>query len=95
MSLVESIRRKGHRVGLVGEMMSVDITLSPGSNPDTAKAWALKHEQELRRELVSEIQRVALLRDVFQDAKLKAVRGPDGNPVVGAVTVRVRVEEAG
>lgn len=93
MTLLRRLRAKGHLVTLEG--MAVVLDRAPGSDSETAKTWALKHEQELRRELVSEIQRFVLLREVFPDAKLKAVKGPDGAPVTGQVVIRVRVEEAG
>lgn len=92
MMLLRSLRAKGHEASLDG--MAVVLDLAPGSDSEVAKTWALKHEQELRRELVSECQHIARVQGVFPDAKLRAVKGPDGAPIVGQVLVRVRVEES-
>lgn len=85
-TLIASLRAKGHTVRLDG--MRVVVHLAPGADVATAERWARQHEAQLRAELVAEQhQLVGLTREVFTGGRVREVRGPDGEPVRGAVQV--------
>ncbi len=87
MTLLSALRSKGHAAKLAGDGLTVRITLAPGADAVTAEAWARQNEQQLRRELFSEIQAAVGVRSVFQDARIRAVKGPDGKEYKGKVEV--------
>lgn len=94
MSILRALRKRGHEVSL--EDLTVVVTCAPSSDFEVAEAWARKHEQELRAELVDETRKLCDLPSRRRrDGTLPKVLGPDGAPIVGQITVRVRVEEAG
>jgi len=59
-----------------------------GADVAKAEQWARTNEAQLRAELVSE-QHVAcgMAREIFVGGRVREVRGPDGEPVRGAVQV--------
>lgn len=86
-SLVSELRRRGHQVRLDG--LRVVLVLKAGADAVKAEQWARKHEQQLRAELVAEAYAaVGLAREVYQGARVREVRGPDGEPVRGEIEVR-------
>ncbi|MBK8998087.1 MAG: hypothetical protein IPM35_20375 [Myxococcales bacterium] len=85
-SLIGQLRAKGHQVRLDG--LRVVVLLAPGADVATAERWARQHEAQLRAELVAEQHAaVGMSREVFHAGRVRAVRGPDGEPVRGAVEV--------
>lgn len=85
-SLLASLRAKGHAARLDG--LRVVVLLAPGADAGKAERWAREHEAQLRAELVSEQHAaVGMSRDVFHGGRVREVRGPDGEPVRGAVQV--------
>lgn len=87
--LLRALRAKGHQIEL-GEGLEVVVTLAAGADATKARSWCLDHEQVLRRELVAETQAAAGLgrvREVWEGSKVAEVRGPNGEPVKGAVRV--------
>ena len=90
-SLIESLRRRGHQVRLDG--LRVVVLLAPGADAATAERWARQHEPQLRSELVSEQHAACgMAREVFTGGRVREVRGPDGEPVRGAVRVVAAAE---
>lgn len=86
MSLLATLRRRGHEVRLDG--MRVLVLLAPGADAATAERWARQHESQLRAELVTEQHAACgMAREVFTGGRVREVRGPDGEPVRGAVQV--------
>lgn len=86
MSLVRALRSKGHDCRL--DALRVVVLLAPGADASKAREWARQHEQQLRAELVAEAHAVAgLARSVFDGARVREVRGADGEPLRGAVSV--------
>lgn len=89
MTLIESVRAKGHDVRLGRDGVTIEVTLSAGrGDPVKASEWVKANEQQLRRELVSEIHAVANVRTVFSGAKLRTVRSADGKEIRGKVEIR-------
>lgn len=85
-TLIASLRAKGHTVRLDG--LRVLVLLAPGADAAKAEQWARTNEAQLRAELVSEQHAaVGMTRDVFHGGRVREVRGPDGEPVRGAVQV--------
>lgn len=86
MSLLATLRRRGHEVRLDG--LRVVVLLAPGADVATAERWARQHESQLRSELVAEQHAACgMAREVFTGGRVREVRGPDGEPVRGAVQV--------
>jgi len=92
MSLVRALRAKGHDVRLDAADLTVMVVVGPGGDETKAGEWALTHEQELRRELVTELQAIVGIRAVFSDSRLVKVRGSDGAEITGRVRVERRPE---
>lgn len=68
--------------------LRVVLLLAPGADAAKAEQWARQHEAQLRSELVSEQHAACgMVRSVFHGGRVREVRGPDGEPVRGAVQV--------
>ena len=85
MSLLHDLRRKGHEARLDGQR--VVVRLRSGADVTVATRWAVAHEQQLRRELVTELQALAGVRGVFPDARVRKVLDENGDEIVGQVVV--------
>ncbi len=92
MSLLRSLRAKGHDAH-IREDYTLVVELAAGADADKAEAWAKKHENELRCEVVSEMQRVAGVLGVFPDARVRKVKGHDGEEIKGRYEVRAQADQ--
>ena len=92
MSLLSGLRAKGYDAHLQPDL-TVVLKVTGQTNLETATKWVKANEQQLRLELVGELQSIAMVQGCFPDGKLRKFRRTSGGSEIrGAVVVQVKSE---
>jgi len=92
MNILRALRAKGHDARVDASDLGVLVIVGPAGDAEKALAWACAHEQQLRCELVAELQMIAGVSAVFPDGRVRKIRGADGAEITGRVRVERRPE---